>query len=127
MPEKLWDTDADWAEWTLVHLEIASGAIQVAEGYTSGTATSPVYNAVDFAHEGEAAAEEVQVGVGCNVYARFRSGATQNECLAADWSPWFDVVYTDGTCIVDTGSYYLNNVDVPMGQYWQIEVLLRRD
>ena len=123
MPEKLWDTDADWAEWTLVHLEIASGAIQVAEGYTSGTATSPVYNAVDFAHEGEAAAEEVQVGVGCNVYARFRSGATQNECLAADWSPYCNVV-RDGILKLEPRCYYLNNPDLPHGAYWQFELTL---
>jgi hypothetical protein len=123
MPEKLWDSDADWGEWDLVHLEIAEGAIRVAEGYTSGTATSPVYNAVDFEHEGEAAEENVQVGTGCNVYARFRSGATSNECSGAAWSPYYDIV-RDGVLKLEPRCYCLNNPTLAHGAYWQFELTL---
>ncbi|MFA7086281.1 MAG: hypothetical protein WC145_06405 [Aliarcobacter sp.] len=122
-----WDTTEELQDWILDGLEVVDGYLQPLEGVQEGTATLPVTCFAGLTAPTRIELADIERPSGCGVFTRFRSGATSGECSSADWSPWFDVVYTDGTCIVDTGSYYLNNVDVPMGQYWQIEVLLRRD
>lgn len=122
MPAKTWTTQADFQSWTLIDLvATAEGTLALAEGVAMGTGRSPAYEATGWNRWGRLRFE-VEQPVGTSVYVRWRSGATESACLAADWSPWDDVTNDDGVINLDLGLYYRNNPEASVGAWVQIEV-----
>ena len=127
MPQILWDTQAQWQDWTLTNLEAtADGYLQIASGQSSGEAVSPVMYAADWQHWSAIVAHGDRP-VGTCMYLYFRSGQTQTECEAADWQGPVDVVDDQGVIRVDLRTWYLNNDTAPLGAYWQIKLVLEAE
>lgn len=127
MPIKTYTTEADFAAWTHTDTEeTADGKIQLTAGSASGNAVSPVYEAADWDHWGRVRLE-VEQPTGTNAYLRFRSGASSAECLAADWSPYYDEADDAGVIVVNPRIYYLNNPAEPVGAFIQLEVTLEAE
>jgi hypothetical protein len=123
----VWDSSDELAEWTLDGLEVVDGYWQVASGHSEGTATLPTTRFAGLTAPTLIRLDQIERPAGCAVMVRWRSGATAQECEAAAWSPWTDVVYDEGYLVADLATYYANNPTAPVGEYWQIQVKLRSD
>jgi hypothetical protein len=124
MPVKTWDSESDWGEWALTNLDATTtpGLMQIAAGYNSGTALSPVYEAASWERWSKLllAGSRPQ---GTNIYLRFRSGASAVACEAADWSDYIDGLDADGALLFDLQVYILNEGYTP-GAFIQLELSL---
>lgn len=127
MPAKTWSTQADFEGWTLVDLVATpEGTLALAEGVSEGTGRSPAYEAQDWQRWGRLRLE-IEQPTGTNVYVRWRSGATESECLSASWSPWDDVADDDGVINLNLRVWYRNNPEASVGAWVQLEVILEAE
>jgi len=124
MPEKVWDTQADFTEGTFVGCEATvDGKVVLSTGYTEGTWTSQVYEALSWQWWAQFWLTGTRPA-GTNVYFRVRSGTTSAACLAAPWTPYFDGMTDDGRIDESLRVYYLNNPTASVGAFIQVQVLL---
>ena len=123
MPIKTWDTQVDWQQWALTHLEATpAGNLEIEAGYNIGTAQSPPYECASWDHYSKLVLQG-SIPQGCNVYCRFRSGATQGACESAPWSKYINGFDSGGTMIFDLQVEILNEA-YPVGAWIQFEVTL---
>jgi len=127
MPIKTWTTEADFTTWTLTDLEATvDGKLALVDGASEGSGVSPAYEALDWVRWGRLRLE-VEQPTGTNVYLRWRSGATEAECLSATWSPYVDAADDNGVIIQNLRTYYLNNPAETVGAWLQVEVILEAE
>jgi hypothetical protein len=124
MPSKEWTTDGDWATWTLSHVESVGGTLQLIDGQSLGTATSPVWEDTDWVHF----ALDTLSGTrpeGASLLVAFRSGTTLNECSGADWQGPIDLL-RDGVLQVPLDEWYAQHPAEPNGKYVQFQIIFKR-
>ncbi|MEA3400167.1 MAG: hypothetical protein U9R79_02875 [Armatimonadota bacterium] len=123
MPVKTWDSNADWADWTLTHLVVSNGQLEIEAGYNEGTAllTSP-YEAASWHHWSKLILNGSRPQ-GTNIYVRFRSGADAAACEAAPWSDYINGLDAGGQMIFDLRVNILNS-GYNAGAFVQFEITL---
>mgnify|MGYP000683946146 CR=1 FL=1 len=127
MPVKTWTTQTDFQEWTLTNLvATADGTLELAEGASSGTAVSPVFEALNWQHWSHLTVQ-CERPAGTNVYLRVRSGQTADECQNAEWSEYINGVDQGGAIRFDLRTYFLNNPAAAVGPFLQIELTLEAE
>jgi len=122
MPTKTWDTQTEWEEWTLTNLQVSNGVVTLAAGAAQGTALSPAYECASWKQY----ARVVVYGslpAGTNIYLRFRTGNTQEECEAATWSSYINGFDLDGVMVYNLQVHILNE-GISAGPWIQFELTL---
>jgi len=90
MPDVQTPTDIAWEDYTLTHLQIVENGLEVASGYTEGTALSPAYHCANWVRYVRGWMTG-SCGRGCAILVRFRFATTEEGLAGADWTPYFDL------------------------------------
>ena len=131
MATKTWTSKTDWEEWdwdAAVDLDTTPGDVTIAAGSTATTGTSPAYEAADWA-AGYWRWLKISgtVPAGSTYYVRFRVGATQVACEAADWSDYLNGVDASGDTYINLRQWILNNPTFDVGPWIMVELSLESD
>jgi hypothetical protein len=128
MPSTTVSTTGFQAEgWVLTNLEYDTGTqtLEISDGYSEGTATSPWYVNANWAGGYGAFSAGGSVGQGCVIRFQFRMQDSVVQ-TPTEWSPWYDI-WADGVTMADNLDTLIANAGLTASNSIQFSIYMRAE